>query len=193
MNNVNNQIKIRTATPDDAEALLNIYEYYVKNTAITFEYEVPSLQEFRVRIENTLKKYPYLVAQKDDTILGYCYASAFHPRAAYGWDAEASIYLRNDFHHQGLGKLLYQRLEEILKQMNIINLYACIAYTQHDDDPYLTNNSPHFHEHMGFIKAGHFHNSGYKFNRWYDMTFMEKKLGQPESKMKAVIPFPELP
>ncbi|MBR1639910.1 MAG: N-acetyltransferase [Treponema sp.] len=183
---------IRTARPEDTAELLKIYEYYVKNTAITFEYEVPSLQEFRSRIENTLKKYPYLIAEADGKIAGYAYASAFHPRAAYQWDAEASIYLRNDMHRMGLGRKLYERLEEILKKMNIINLYACIAYTQHQDDPYLTNNSPHFHEHMGFEKAGHFHNSGYKFGRWYDMTFMEKKLSKTPEKVKAVIPFPEL-
>ena len=187
------KITIRTAVADDAGKLLEIYSYYVRNTAVTFEYEVPAEAEFRGRIENTLRKYPYLVALYEGEVAGYCYASAFHPRAAYGWDAETSIYLRNDMHRKGIGRLLYERLEEILRQMNIVNLYACIACTQDKDDPYLTNNSPDFHAHLGYVKAGHFAKSGYKFGRWYDMTFMEKTIGERAEKMPEVIPFAELP
>ena len=74
-------IVIRSASVNDAEALLNIYAYYVENTAITFEYDVPTLEEFTHRIENTLKKYPYLVAEKDGEILGYAYAGVFKDRS----------------------------------------------------------------------------------------------------------------
>ena len=88
---------IRTATANDAEAILNIYAYYVENTAITFEYDVPTLEEFTQRIENTLKKYPYLVAEKDGEILGYAYAGVFKDRAAYDWSAETTIYLKDRY------------------------------------------------------------------------------------------------
>ena len=87
-------IVIRSVSLNDAEALLNIYAYYVKNTAITFEYDVPTLEEFKQRITNTLKKYPYLVVVKEGTILGYAYAGVFKSRAAYDWSAEMTIYLK---------------------------------------------------------------------------------------------------
>ena len=84
---------IRNATIDDANQLLEIYAYYVKNTAISFEYDVPSLEEFRTRIDSTLKKYPYLVLEEDGMIQGYAYAGAFIERAAYGHSCEVSIYV----------------------------------------------------------------------------------------------------
>ena len=80
-------ITIRTATTDDAESLLSIYAWYVKHTAITFEYEVPSLEEFTRRISTTLKDYPYLVAEVDGDIAGYVYAGRFRTRAAFDWAA----------------------------------------------------------------------------------------------------------
>lgn len=96
------KITIRPATPDDAEALLSIYAPYVEQTAITFEYEVPSVEEFRDRIVHTLKLYPYLVAQRETStnsnasteIVGYAYAGPLHARAAYAWSVETSIYVK---------------------------------------------------------------------------------------------------
>ena len=87
---------IRTAIIADAEALLQIYAPYVRNTAITFEYEIPTVEEFRERIRNTLKKYPYLVVEKGNEIRGYAYTGAFKGRAAYDWAVETTIYLRED-------------------------------------------------------------------------------------------------
>ena len=79
------EIKIRVATPDDAPALLKIYAPYVKNTSITYEYDVPSEEEFRRRIESTLRRYPYLVLEREGDILGYAYAGPLHSRPAYDW------------------------------------------------------------------------------------------------------------
>ena len=107
------ELKIRIASAKDAAALLEIYAPYVKNTAITFEYEVPSLQEFERRIENILKKYPYLVAETDGKIVGYAYVSAFKERAAYDWAVETSIYIDKKLKRMGIGKKLYSVLEEI--------------------------------------------------------------------------------
>ena len=109
------EISIRIAGPEDAPALLELYAYYVRHTAITFEYEVPSLEEFTARIRHTLEKCPYLAAVENGAIVGYAYAGPFHPRAAYGWAAEATIYLSHGCRHQGLGKRLYRALEEILR------------------------------------------------------------------------------
>lgn len=76
-------IVVRDATLEDAERILEIYNYYVKNTAITFEYDAPSLEEFQKRMETTMQRYPYLVILKDGHIEGYAYAGAFVGRAAY--------------------------------------------------------------------------------------------------------------
>ena len=96
--------KIRTVTPDDAPALLQIYSYYVKNTAISFEYDVPTIDEFRRRIEHTLLKYPYIAAEDNGKIIGYAYAGPFKERAAYDWAVETTIYVDKDSRGGGIGK-----------------------------------------------------------------------------------------
>ena len=106
-------IRIRIATEDDAEALLAVYAPYVIKTAITFEYEVPTLEEFRGRIRHTLQKYPYLVAERDGTILGYAYVGPFHERAAYDWAVETSIYVEENLrraivYYESFGKCVFR-------------------------------------------------------------------------------------
>lgn len=182
------EIEIRVASPEDAKELLEIYRPYVENTAITFEYEVPSVEEFRGRIENTLKKYPYLVAQEHGVLLGYAYASPFKERAAYDWSVEISIYVRKDAKRKGIGKKLYMALENCLKKQGILNANACIAYTEQEDE-HLTNDSVRFHTAMGFQMVGEFHQCGYKFNRWYHMVWMEKMIGEHTNIPENVKPF----
>ena len=168
---------IRAATREDAGSLLKIYSYYVENTAISFEYVAPSLDEFSKRISSTLEKYPYIVLEDDGLIRGYAYAGAFHSRAAYAHCCEVTIYLDHDSKGNGYGKALYEALEKALKKMGIINLYACIADPEVEDE-YLTKNSECFHQHMGYAKVGEFHKCGYKFGRWYNMIWMEKMIGE---------------
>lgn len=180
-------IRVRDAKREDAERLLEIYAYYVKNTAITFEYKVPTIQEFQSRIENTMRRYPYLVIEKNGVIEGYAYAGPFVGRAAYDWSSELSIYLSHTSQKGGLGKRLYEALTERLKKMGILNLYACIGYPEVEDE-YLTKNSAEFHAHMGFQIVGKFHQCGYKFDRWYDMIWMEKIIGEHQKQGKKVAP-----
>ncbi len=164
---------IRSATENDAERLLGIYSYYVKDTAISFEYEVPDIEGFRERIRHTLEKYPYLVLEEDGVIKGYAYAGVFKARAAYDHCCEMSIYLDRSSKGRGYGRALYEKLEEELKKIGIKNLYACIADPISEDE-YLTKDSEKFHRHMGYIKVGEFHKCGYKFGHWYNMIWMEK-------------------
>ena len=161
-----NEIKIRPATEADAAEILNIYAPYITDTAITFEYDVPTLEEFTGRIRHTLEKYPYLVA-------------------------ETTIYVKKGCSHSGVGKLLYQALETALKAQNIINLYACIGYPEEDDE-YLTKNSKQFHEHLGYRLIGEFRKCGYKFGRWYHMVWMEKMIGEHPEKPEQVKRFSEI-
>lgn len=170
-------IHIRDAKISDANRLLEIYSYYVEETAISFEYETPSLEEFCGRIEKTLKKYPYLVVEEDGRIMGYAYAGAFVGRAAYDWSCELTIYLDKDAKGCGYGRLLYEEMEKRLKDLGYTNMYACIGWVDVEDE-YLNQNSASFHEHMGFQKVGHFTKCGRKFDRWYDMIWMEKIIGE---------------
>lgn len=187
------KLTFRVARPEDAEGLLAIYAPYVEETAITFEYEVPSVEAFRARIAHTLATYPYIVAVEKNKIIGYAYVGRLHERAAYDWSVETSIYVDRRARKHGLGRQLYERLEAILCAMNIINVNACIAYPGTNNDPYLNTNSPDFHAHLGYQLVGHFHACAYKFDRWYDMIWMEKWIAPHPAKPEAMIPFPALP
>ena len=116
---------------------MEIYSYYVQHTAITFEYDVPTLSDFQNRIKNTKKKYPYIVIERDGAIQGYAYAGAFVGRAAYDWSCEMTVYLDHTARKGGLGRRIYEALEARLKEMGILNLYACITYPETEDE-YLT-------------------------------------------------------
>lgn len=184
-------ISIRTATTKDAKALLDIYSYYVEHTAITFEFEVPTPEEFKRRIESTLKNYPYLVAEVDGNIAGYIYAGRFRARAAYDWSASTSVYISREYQRMGIGRILYEKLEEILRKQNITNVYAGVADPVEEDE-YLTRNSEHFHAAMGYQTVARFQGCGSKFGRWYNLIEMEKIIGERTSPPKAFIPFGDL-
>ena len=173
---------IRSASVADAEKLLEIYAYYVENTAVTFEYEPPTVGEFRERISSALEKYPYLVIERGGDILGFAFAHAFRERPAYDYSVETTIYIRHDVRGSGLGRVVYTALEDGLRDMGVTNMYACVGYAENEDE-YLTNASPRFHEHMGFKTIGKFTNCGYKFGRWYSMIWMEKIIGAYSSPM----------
>ncbi len=168
---------IRYAKPEDAGSLLEIYAWYVEHTAITFEYDVPSEAEFRNRITETLKRYPWLVLEEEGKILGYAYAGVFKARAAYSRSCEMTIYLDRSAAGRGFGRKLYEALEKELKDRGFLNLYACVGVPITEDE-YLTANSEQFHAHLGYVTVGRFHQCGYKFNRWYDMIWMEKMIGE---------------
>lgn len=177
-------MKIRVAAPEDAPALLEIYAPYVKDTSVTFEYEVPTWEEFAGRIRNTLENYPYLAAEEDGMIQGYAYASRFKSRPAYDWSVETSIYVRQDTRRRGAGTALYQKLEELLRRQHVCNLCACIAYPN--------PSSIAFHEKFGYRTVAHFHASGYKRGAWHDMVWMEKELCPHEMPPEPFLPFSAL-
>ena len=174
-------ITIRRANKEDIQDILNIYGYYTENTAISFEYETPTLEEFTKRFENISSKFPYLVAEmtkeQEKKIVGYAYGNTLIARAAYDYCAELTIYLDPEARKCGIGRKLYETLEEQLAEQGIKNLYACIG-SPIEEDEYLTNNSEQFHQHLGFKRNGLFYKCGYKFGRWYNMIWMEKIIGE---------------
>lgn len=171
----NRKITIRECSPNDAEQLVRIYAPYVEDTAISFELTVPSVEEFRGRIMNTLEKFPYIVAESDGRILGYAYVGTFKSRSAYDHCVETSIYVSSEARGMGIGTALYKELERLMPTIGVKNMNACIAWTETPDE-HLDNRSEAFHEKLGYRKVAHFHKCGLKFGRYYDMIWMEKIL-----------------
>jgi phosphinothricin acetyltransferase len=177
-------ILIRTAREADAERLIAIYAPYVRDTAITFELEVPSIEEFAGRIRKTLAVYPYLVAERGGVVVGYAYASRFRARAAYDWTAETSVYVDAALRGGGVGRALYRALEEALARMGVITLYACITYPNPE--------SISFHEKLDYRHAGLFPQCGYKLGMWHDIAWMAKVIAPHVPQPAPIVPFPAL-
>ena len=171
-------MNIRLAKKSDAAALLAIYAPYVENTAITFEYEVPTIEDFANRIEKTLGKHPYLVAEEDGVVLGYAYASTYYARAAYDWAVELSVYVSQDARGKGVGSKLYDELEGLLDQMGYMHFLACISLPNED--------SLAFHAKRGYQQVAHFPKIGYKFERWHDIVWLQKSLEKQAGSIKLL-------
>lgn len=161
-------MSIRMATVADVPQILKIYSPYVENTAISFEYAVPTLEEFTARFLKITAKFPWLVWEEDGEILGYAYGSLPFERAAYQWNASASIYLRKDACGKGIGKQLYAALEEILKRQGYKKVYAVITTANEA--------SVAFHQAVGYRHTATMPNCGYKHGQWYGTIWMEKEL-----------------
>lgn len=162
--------KIRLVTEADSASILEIYKPFITDTVITFEYDVPSLDDFTERISNIQKKYPWLVCEIDGDIVGYAYASPFHERAAYDWSVDFSIYINPKYHGKRIGKALYCALVELLKLQGYCNAYALVT---------LPNiKSEGIHESFGFKSVGVCKNVGYKFGEWRDVKWFELEIQQ---------------
>lgn len=171
-----NDYKIRPVVEEDASRLLEIYSYYIKETAVTFEWDVLSLQDFQERIKKITSRFPYLVCENQNgKIIGYVYASSFSERKAYDWTVETSIYLDKEERRAGAGRALYEELEKELKKKGIVNLLAKIAWSE-TEDQFITHDSVLFHEKMGYEHSGLLKKIGKKFGNWYDIVMMVKKI-----------------
>lgn len=184
-------INIRIADASDSKPIADIYKPYVENTAVSFEYSPPDKDELKRRITNTLSSYPYLVAEYKGQVVGYAYASPFLPRAAYCHSVELSIYINDEYRGLGIGRCLYAAMEDLLRLQNVFNLNACIAYTDEEDET-LTNASAAFHGKMGYSKVGRFNAVGYKFERFYDIIWMQKLIEAPIPPLAPFVPFKDI-
>lgn len=160
--------KIRSALSSDASSILDIYAPYITNTAVSFETEVPAVEDFTQRIMRNQEFCPWLVYESDGLIAGYAYASKHRDRAAYQWSLESSVYVNEGFRQQGIATKLYQTLFQILKYQGCRNLYAGITLPN--------EKSVNFHQKMGFSKIADYKNIGYKFNRWHTVGWYELQL-----------------
>ncbi len=161
-------ITIRPVNNNDTEQILDIYKPYVERTSTSFEYVVPTKDEFSERIKKVTSFYPWLVYVEQDKILGYAYASKHREREAYQWSADVSVYLREEARGKGIGTELYSYLFSLLKEQGICNLYAGISLPNAA--------STGLHEKMGFKKIAEFHNVGYKLGKWWNVGYWELRL-----------------
>lgn len=158
----------RFAEERDAAALLAIYAPYVVGTSITFEYTVPSLEEFAGRVSAVTQRLPWIVCESGGEIVGYAYAAPYQTRAAFQWDAEISVYLKENFKRRGIARALYRAIKLLLTAQGYYNLYALIAYPNDE--------SIGFHKSQGFQFVGIYPMTGYKLNDWHDLAAMELPL-----------------
>ena len=164
---------IREAKLSDVAAMLEIYRPYVEQTAVSFEYVLPSETEFARRMREHQRDYPWLVCEEDGEILGYAYAGRAFERAAYAWNAEISCYLKR--RGEGIGRRLYGIIENILTAQGCRRVYAVVT----------SANAPSvaFHKAIGYREALTYRNVGFKHGAWYDVIWLEKELcdlGAPE-------------
>ena len=164
---------IRFAKEYDLPQILEIYGPYVLNTAVSFEYTVPSLEEFTQRFRDITRQFPWLVWEENGQILGYTYGSLPFGRAAYRWCAASSIYLAPQAQGRGIGKKLYTALEDLLQKQGYRKTYAIIT----SDNP----GSLRFHEKVGFRFIAEFPDCGLKFGNLYSVVWMEKLLNSGET------------
>ncbi len=159
---------IRYARVEDAEAILEIYKPFVVHTAITFEYDVPTSDEYRERVRKIINEYPYYVCEINDRVVGYAYAHKFRDRAAYDWDIETSVYVAEQFHKMGIASDLYNILLDECTARGYHNAFAGITLPNYK--------SVNFHTKLGFTHIGVFKNAGFKQGAWHSVLFMEKNL-----------------
>jgi L-amino acid N-acyltransferase YncA len=156
---------IREATFADAEAIADIYNYYILNTVITFELDPVTPHEIIRRMETYREVGPYLVHEEKGEVIGYAYVSRFRERTAYENSVESTIYLKNGSGGKGLGTRLYS---ELLSQVSL-QRHIIIGGIALPNDA-----SVRLHEKCGFRKVAHFSEVGRKFGKWIDVGFWQR-------------------
>ena len=176
--------RLRFAQAKDAAAIRSIYQPYVLNTPVTFEYETPSADEMKNRMLQIQTAYPYLICLNEKGVAGYAYAARHRERAAYQWNAELSVYIGKDHQRGGLGRKMYTALMDILALQNVRNVYGCVT---------LPNpGSEKLHLSMGFSQCGVYPKTGYKCGKWHDVAWFEKSIAPHDRDPEPFIPLPAI-
>lgn len=177
---------IRPATPDDAPAVAAIYAPIVRETAISFELEPPTVDEMRARIGKTLATLPWLVSlDADGHIDGYVYAGHHRERAAYQWSVDVSAYVRADRRGRGVGRRLYAALFPRLAALGHCQAFAGIALPNEA--------SVRLHESIGFAPLGVYRRVGFKLGAWRDVGWWQKEIQAPPPEPLAPRPLSRPP
>lgn len=163
------ELVIRGVRASDAAVCLAIYRPHVTDTAVSFEYEAPSADEFRTRIESITRRHPWFVAELEGRVVGYAYATDFRMRAAYRWCCETTVYVAAERHGRGVARALYERL---LSELTELGYSEAIGVVTLPNDP-----SVAFHERLGFRPVGRIERCGWKHGRWHAIGFWQRSLG----------------
>ena len=174
----------RTARPDDASALAAIHLPYVRDTAVTFQYELPDEAFFLHKMED-LAAFPFLVCEEDGQVRGFAYASPLRSKEAYQWDAETTIYLDPAFRARGAGTGLYARLLALLRAQGYMAAYACVTVPNPASDA--------LHRRFGFAEVGRFPAAGFKLGAWHDVVWLRLALDVCGTAPEKPVPFGALP
>jgi L-amino acid N-acyltransferase YncA len=161
-------VDLRPARPTDAAGIRAIYGPIVAETAISFELDVPSVDEMARRITDLQNGYPWLVAEEGGEVAGYAYGSAHRTRAAYGWSTDVSVYVHPRAHRRGVGRALYAALLDLLRCQRYEQAFAGIALPNPA--------SVGLHEAMGFTPVGIYRDVGWKLGRWHDVGWWQRRL-----------------
>lgn len=172
-------LKIRLATPADARGILEIYAPYIRNTSLTFEFEVPSEKDFTFRINKYSEEWPWLVCESNGMISGYAYASRYRERPGYQWSCECSVYIHESFMNRGIAQSLYAALFNILKRQGYRNVYAVINLPN--------DKSVALHEKCGFTWMATYKNVGYKLGKWKDVGWWVLQLNEYDDEPAAPV------
>lgn len=174
----------RLATPNDAHSMLAIYAPSIERSSVSFEVDLPSLEEFKKRVTDLTSKTPWLVCEVDNVVVGYAYASEHRARKAYQWTVEVSVYIAATYQGQGIGKRLYQELFPILCKQGYFTALAGITLPN--------ESSIKLHESLGFKKIAVYENVGFKFGKWHDVGWWQLALRPYSASPEELIPFSKL-
>jgi L-amino acid N-acyltransferase YncA len=162
-------MNVRPADPArDAARCAAIYRPFVDGTAVSFEELPPSADEFAQRIRRINETHPWLVAEHDGRLAGFAYGCPHRERAAYRWAAEVTVYVDPPHHRHGVGRSLYARLFELLKEQGLYVLCAGVTLPNPA--------SIALHESLGFVPVGVYRRIGYKLGRWHDVGWWQLAL-----------------
>ena len=177
---------VRLADPErDAERVADIYRPAVERSIASFEEIPPSAADMAARMRATLAATPWLVAEDHaGAVIGYAYAARHRERPGYRWSVDVSVYVADGLRGRGIGRLLYDRLLEILRRQRFVNVYAGIALPNAA--------SVRLHEAIGMRVVGVYERVGYKFGAWHDVAWYGMRLAEPEGAPPEPIPLPGL-
>ncbi len=165
MNSQANEKKIRPVILEDAGAIVDIYNYFITDTTVTFEVQPLTVEKMAERIREISARFPYFVYEEDGRVLGYCYAHLWKERAAYSKTLETTVYLHKDATHRGIGSLMVNHLVDLCREQGYHALIACI--TEGNEA------SVRMHEKLGFRQVSEYKEVGRKFDEWLGVVDLE--------------------
>lgn len=159
---------IRRVKNEDAKRLVEIYNYYIRETEATLELKELTEQEYLERIHQVTSFYPWLVYEEKGVIYGFAYLDKFNTRKAYATTADLSIYVDHTLKRKGIGKRLYQEIEKLGLSLGLCKIISLVTTSN--------RTSISFHKAMGFTKLCLIKNAAYKHGKWVGVTFLEKNV-----------------